>query len=270
VPLEPDTDLCCNGSTPQINATTFRINRGRDFVRFFTGTMDELALYDRALSASEVGEHFAAFIQGSAALVGDINGDGSITSMDARLLLAVLVGQNPSEAINFTTAGDVNADGTITNLDAALLDAVVAAHISPPPDNRRISAVVMGSNAVVTGGPGAAVAGGTVHLTNRTNGASETVTAGPDGSFAATLAAGAGANTIVIDNNGSPARITLVVSAPLPPDGTIVSPQGNVAIPVGGTVDFQATCTDPDNNTPSPLPGISGGAPQMRRDKMWW
>ena len=37
------------------DATSF----GQDLERYFTGTLDELALYDRALSAAEVEEHFA-------------------------------------------------------------------------------------------------------------------------------------------------------------------------------------------------------------------
>jgi hypothetical protein len=46
--------------TPTIGATTFRVKRARDIdgSRHFTGTLDELALYDRALTAQEVHDHF--------------------------------------------------------------------------------------------------------------------------------------------------------------------------------------------------------------------
>jgi large repetitive protein len=45
-----------------IQGTTFRINRAADFIgnRRFTGTLDEVALYPRALSAAEIAQHAAA------------------------------------------------------------------------------------------------------------------------------------------------------------------------------------------------------------------
>lgn len=60
--LAPDPDLCCNGGTPNVNATQFRINRARDLTRFFVGSMDEIALYDRALTPAEVTDHYLAFV----------------------------------------------------------------------------------------------------------------------------------------------------------------------------------------------------------------
>jgi hypothetical protein len=59
VPLEPDTDLL-GPSVPDVTSTPFLINRGHDFTRYFQGTLDELALYDRNLSETEVREHLAA------------------------------------------------------------------------------------------------------------------------------------------------------------------------------------------------------------------
>jgi hypothetical protein len=59
VPLVPDTDLL-GAVVPNVTSTNFLINRGHDFTRFSQGFMDELALYDRALSQSEVEEHFTA------------------------------------------------------------------------------------------------------------------------------------------------------------------------------------------------------------------
>jgi hypothetical protein len=59
VPVERDPDL--GGTlTPELVATPLRINRGLDFIRYFTGKMDELALYDRALPAVEIAAHFQA------------------------------------------------------------------------------------------------------------------------------------------------------------------------------------------------------------------
>ncbi len=60
VSLENDPDLPADGGTPNVINTAFRVNRAQDFTRFFTGTLDEVALYDRMLTAEEVQEHFDA------------------------------------------------------------------------------------------------------------------------------------------------------------------------------------------------------------------
>lgn len=62
VSLEDDPALPSNGATPAVVNTAFRVNRAQDFDRFFTGTLDEVVLYDRLLSASDVQRHFAAFL----------------------------------------------------------------------------------------------------------------------------------------------------------------------------------------------------------------
>jgi hypothetical protein len=56
--LIADPGLCCNGSTPIVTSTEFRVNRARDFTRFFTGTIDELALYDKLLTEERVMVHW--------------------------------------------------------------------------------------------------------------------------------------------------------------------------------------------------------------------
>lgn len=58
--LVPDPALPADGLTPIVGATEFRVNRARDYdgSRYFTGTLDEVALYDRALTAQEVLDHF--------------------------------------------------------------------------------------------------------------------------------------------------------------------------------------------------------------------
>lgn len=62
--LVADANLCCNGLTPDVGATEFRINRARDLedLRLFQATVDEIALYDRELSASEAQAHYRAFM----------------------------------------------------------------------------------------------------------------------------------------------------------------------------------------------------------------
>jgi hypothetical protein len=64
VAVQSDPALCCNGATPNVVASPFRIGRARDLTRFFTGTLDEVALYDRALCSEEVARHFRATSQG--------------------------------------------------------------------------------------------------------------------------------------------------------------------------------------------------------------
>jgi len=58
--LIPDPVLCCNFNTPSVAASEFRVNRTRDFIgqRHFTGILDELVLYDKALTAEQVQEHW--------------------------------------------------------------------------------------------------------------------------------------------------------------------------------------------------------------------
>jgi Concanavalin A-like lectin/glucanases superfamily len=52
--LVADPALPADGLTPIVGATEFRTNRARDIdgSRYFTGTLDEVALYDRALTAT--------------------------------------------------------------------------------------------------------------------------------------------------------------------------------------------------------------------------
>ena len=94
VTLEQDPDLvlvgCASGFLPSrqitVTSTEFRINRGQDFIggRFFTGTMDEIALYDRVLTPLEVQEHFNL-----ASCPWDCaDGDGNVGVVDFLALLA--------------------------------------------------------------------------------------------------------------------------------------------------------------------------------------
>lgn len=59
VQLEPDTDLQ-GPLVPNVASTNFLINRGHDLTRYFQGGMDELALYDRALTQNEILAHYMA------------------------------------------------------------------------------------------------------------------------------------------------------------------------------------------------------------------
>jgi hypothetical protein len=150
-------------------------------------------------------------------LIGDIDADGDLDAMDARLILEVLVGRNPSAAVHFASAGDVNADGVIDNRDSVLILAIVAGRISPPPDQARITVADNDDDtATAIGSAGAVLPGSTVRVVNTANSATTSVQADANGSFMATLAAAAG-DRIVFDVNGSPARSSSVVVTNHPP-----------------------------------------------------
>jgi hypothetical protein len=68
-----DVNLCCNTLTPAVEASQFRVNRAQDMTRFFVGSIDEVALYDKALTAQDVSEHFVASGLGLAL---DVDGNG--------------------------------------------------------------------------------------------------------------------------------------------------------------------------------------------------
>lgn len=61
VALADDPALPANGGTPAVEPGVFRVNRAQDLTRFFTGVLDELALYPRTLTAAEVRAHLATF-----------------------------------------------------------------------------------------------------------------------------------------------------------------------------------------------------------------
>jgi hypothetical protein len=86
VSLEQDPNLNPGFLTAagiNVNSTVFRINRAADFLgtRHFTGTMDEIALYDRVLSAAEVRDHACAIV-GLCGIPGDFNEDGTVDAAD--------------------------------------------------------------------------------------------------------------------------------------------------------------------------------------------
>lgn len=152
------------------------------------------------------------------ALVGDIDADGDRDSRDAELILEVLVGLEPVTAINFLIAGDMNADEMISNLDSVLIVGVVEKEIPPPPDNTRIDLTPGSAGEVlITGQPGAVPAKSTVNLTNVTNTSVPPVSVSADkkGGFSGSIEAAPG-DKIVIDVNGSPARIGLSLPAEPP------------------------------------------------------
>jgi concanavalin A-like lectin/glucanase superfamily protein len=88
--LVNDPDLPNDTSTPAVEAGEFRVNRARDFTRSFVGSIDELALYDQALTPQQVASHFVASGLG---LSLDVDGNGLKQPLtDGLLLLRYLFG----------------------------------------------------------------------------------------------------------------------------------------------------------------------------------
>jgi hypothetical protein len=105
VQLEQDYDLV---GAPVINltATPFYIQRATDANRFFDGAMDEIVLYPRVLSASEVADHYSAL--GAAATppcLADYNGDCAVDFFDY---------------LDFVNAFSVSAFGADFNNDGSI------------------------------------------------------------------------------------------------------------------------------------------------------
>ena len=151
--------------------------------------------------------------------IGDVDSDDDRDGVDARLLLGVLVGSNPPEAIHFLAAGDVNADSVIDNRDSSLILAIVAGRIPPPPNPNSIEALdTFQGIVVISGSPDAAHANRTFNLSNPANGDTTPITADPDGSFGdgegAVTLDGVGGNTIIADIEDSPARAAILVQVP--------------------------------------------------------
>lgn len=104
--LEQDTVL---PGAPVINvsATTFRVQRATDLTRHFTGTMDEVVLYDHLLTAEQVRAHFLALGVPPVVCRANVNGDCDLNSQDFFDFLARFFDNN----------GDYNEDGSTNSQD---------------------------------------------------------------------------------------------------------------------------------------------------------
>ncbi len=97
---------------------------GRDVpgnTRNLGGFVDEVSLFDRALTADEVFELYdSAFFAGSAALTGDLNGDGLVGSADLDIVRA-----NWGQTVDpgCLSCGDPSGDGTVGSADLDIVRA---------------------------------------------------------------------------------------------------------------------------------------------------
>jgi hypothetical protein len=106
VELEQDTVLP-GAPVIDVTSTTFRIQRATDLNRYFSGMMDEIALYDRALSPEEVAAHYAALDINPFVCHANVNGDCELNSQDFFDFLALFFEDN----------ADYNEDGSTTSQD---------------------------------------------------------------------------------------------------------------------------------------------------------
>ena len=120
VGLEDDTDLV-GGTAINVTATPFRTQRATDFVRYFSGTMDELALYDRALTPAEVAAHFATLALPGYGCTGDLSADNTIGPADLAVLLSAWTGSTPYDPCPPLIGPDFNGDCRVDSADLATL-----------------------------------------------------------------------------------------------------------------------------------------------------
>ena len=93
-----------------------------------TGELTALALGTTTVNATSegvTGTKNVTVSETGAGVIGDINGDGSVTSVDALMVLQMTVG-NLAE----TTPADVNGDGSVTSVDALMILQAVVGNIT--------------------------------------------------------------------------------------------------------------------------------------------
>ncbi|MBX3388742.1 MAG: hypothetical protein KF691_04745 [Phycisphaeraceae bacterium] len=112
-------ELLLGPLVPAITSSKFRIQKAGNFTRFFSGTLDELALYQRVLSPSEVLSHASAV--GCPNCTGDLNHDCLVEDSDFVIFAAaynLLVCDDP--AMPEGCPSDFNHDGTVDDSDFVL------------------------------------------------------------------------------------------------------------------------------------------------------
>ncbi|MGD1916599.1 MAG: LamG-like jellyroll fold domain-containing protein [Phycisphaerales bacterium] len=80
--VDIDRDFSLPGAgVPDVQASPFYVQRATAFVRYFSGNVDEVVLYDRLLADDEIVEHYDALVD-NAPCPADLDGDGSLTVFD--------------------------------------------------------------------------------------------------------------------------------------------------------------------------------------------
>ncbi|MFO0861390.1 MAG: LamG-like jellyroll fold domain-containing protein [Phycisphaerales bacterium] len=106
--------------TVNVAASKFRIQKAADFTRFFSGGLDELALYPRVLSADEIQAHAATLGFGIEAKFcpADFNNDCLVDDFDFTSFVTgynLLVCEDP--AMPFGCPADLNGDQLVDDAD---------------------------------------------------------------------------------------------------------------------------------------------------------
>ncbi len=97
-----------------IAPNTLYIGAGWQGGRFFSGMIDEVAIYDKALTESQIAAHYAAATGGVVEpLAGDLNGDGVVSGADLDLVRANW-GRTDAAGL---AEGDATGDGIVGGAD---------------------------------------------------------------------------------------------------------------------------------------------------------
>ena len=93
-------------------------NYGSDTSTRFSGSFDEVRIYNRALSQNEIQVLYSEGAQGGVGpdVLGDVNGDGKVTPADAIMILYYYF--NVAQMGFSKEAADLNGDGAVTPADA--------------------------------------------------------------------------------------------------------------------------------------------------------
>ena len=99
--------------TSVIAPTELFIGAGYEGERYFSGMIDEVAIYDTALTQSQLAAHYTAAIGGTGPLEGDLTEDGLVGSADLDLVRGNW-GRTDASGI---AEGDATGDGVVGSAD---------------------------------------------------------------------------------------------------------------------------------------------------------
>lgn len=111
VALSIDLGLCCGNSIPSVTSTPFHINRASSGTVSFAGEIDDVAVYDRALTPSEISSHYQLLVAPPSAGLGDMNCDAFVNGGDIDGFINALL-DAPGYSARFPMCNNLNGDFT--------------------------------------------------------------------------------------------------------------------------------------------------------------